>query len=122
MKQNETKMERAIKDRNEVAERIVIAEKSASLLALSGANVFIELLNEWVKYFENRLNSLDPLDEHLQLSYIGNRTANDFLKARLWGLQNADKELLRLQGVLLQAELELKKQVKAAKQAEQNAF
>lgn len=122
MKKLETKIEKVQRERAELITQVAIAEKGANLLKIEGTSTFVELIEEWIKYIEQVLLNLDPLDEHFQLRYSASKETKDFLVAQLQGLQNADKNLLQLQQTLKQTEIELRKQIQIVKKAEQNRF
>lgn len=122
MNHTETKLEKIQRERNELVIQVTIVEKAVSLLRNSGANAFIELVKEWVKYIEQTLITLDPLDKNFQLEYNGKKETRDFLCARLEGLDRADENLIGVQKSLQKKEIELKKQSQIIKETEQNRF
>ena len=122
MKKLETKIEKAQRERDELVSQVGMAEKGANLLKNPDSIVFVELIAAWIKHFENRLNNFNPLDEHFQVEYSSSKETKDFLSARLDALRDADDNLLRLQVALRESEIELKKQVKIVKNAEQSRF
>ena len=122
MNHTETKLEKIQRERNELVIQVTIVEKAVSLLRNSGANAFIELVKEWVKYIEQTLITLDPLDKNFQLEYNGKKETRDFLCARLEGLDRVDENLIGVQKSLQKKEIELKKQSQIIKETEQNRF
>jgi len=122
MNHSETKIKKIQRDRDELVAQIAIAEKAASLLRIPDIDVFVELIKEWIKYSERILLNLNPLDEHFQLMYNGNKEVKDFLFARLDGLRNADESLVKTQNELREKEIELNKQIQVVKKAEQSRF
>jgi len=122
MKPVETKLKKSERERDELLLQVVAAEKAVVLLKIPGANEFIELVKEWVNYQNKVLQTLDPLDENLQLRYYAAKETKDFLSARVNGMSNAEKNLLKLQVILRDAEIELKKQRGAVREAEKNQY
>lgn len=118
----ETKTKKIERERDALVLQVSGAEKAVSLLRFSGADTFMELIEEWIKYIEQTLLKLDPLDKNFQLNYSAGKEMRDFLSARLGGLRDADETLLQFQKSLRQKESELTKAVQTAKKAEENRF
>ena len=118
----ETKTKKIERERDALVLQVSGAVKAVSLLRFSGADTFMGLIEEWIKYIEQTLLKLDPLDKNFQLNYSAGKEMRDFLSARLGGLRDADETLLQFQKLLRQKESELTKTVQTAKKAEENRF